>query len=1723
MVYRDIVLADSPIAFWRLGEASGTTAVDEVGTHDATYVGSPTLGEAGALVGDADTAVDLPTASDYVDCGDDDAFSPITTNDEFSIECWVRIDDAGVFYAKGDTDNWEYQLQVNMASVGWRMTLFDTTSSGGVYDRIDYLPSVIPGPTDWTHLVVTCDGSTMRLYENGVEVASTPQTVTSRNGTAPLFLGGRAAMSAFFNGSLDECAYYGYGLSSEQVLTHYQAGTDTLAPVIEFAWSGGIDATSAVVKARVRFADDVDLKLATDAAMISPSTFPGTLVADDVWEFELTGLTANTQYYYGIESGGETWSEQGKLHTFPSGQASFTLASASCAGNIWAEFDENDTLTSNAPTFELIRQRAPLFFLHMGDFHYQDIPTDEASDYRTAYQDVMDNPRQAGLYREVPIAYAWDDHDYAPNNGDSTHIGRETAQQVFREYVPHYDLPGTDGQVFQTFVAGRVRFVLIDSRSDRTPNSATDDASKTLLGAEQKQWVKDTLLAADEPVIVLMVAVPWIVDEEIGGDNWGAFTTERQELAEFFEANNLTERILLLHGDVHMLAGDDGTNTQYDPASVNPGPVLACFAPLDAGAATRGGPYSEGTYLDTNQQYGTIDVDDQGTQIVLTMRGWEVDALTDPESPTETEVMTFSATFADTNTNTVVAATATASAQILQPDSNATVLAATALAEAQVEQAQFQSAGYYESAVIVDGPVGYWRLGEAAGDAIDHSGNGHDAQYVDVLTGNRDVTGALHALQDDGAVRLTDSSDRVTTGEVAALTSGLNAGNAFTLEVWARLSIQDGSNTSRGLIQAFDAAGNLAFRLYRRGTRTLGSVNVQLRSSAGDEIAQFPSESYDAFDWQHHVVTFDGSDVRLYRNGALVDVAVLDVDLDMATAEVVFGHYPDEASTTFRWVGDLDEVAIYPTALSAARVAEHYEAASRVAILVAPDAVQANAEVPAHSFANVVVDAPASASASVLELERLVVDAPGSFIELMAEDQPLIWFRLGETGEPTDEFLPTIWPTLVPAYDQDAYGMDGVERWEGENLDPDARGLPGAIFDEEDDGCVYLGGATGLSMSAQVAIEGLNGQLVADDTGEITFEAWIKRDDDDSGKQYIFRFHPYDDGWDLGIHYGELSSGMNLEGSRWAVRRTAGYVTHGEWHHVVATLDSNMVRRHYIDGELVGEWDEGKRWDSDNHYFKLQAFAIGRASTSPSGYFKGSVDEVAVYNHALAHDRLWRHWYVGPTAYAIPDAVILPPAIEAGAEVFSPFTGTIWPPAIGSEASWVYRPETRQDVRQRYRDEVIFDSPRAYYKLDVAVDDGTAIPEETNNILPEMRSLNGVQFGEETPVDIDAPGALFEYQDGESTNPRISASTTNIERLTSQLPGNNQVSWEAWVRPRSFGFRQCIIGLQPDGSGYRVFIEDDGTLSSLFSWDVSFQYRFGGELVADEWQHVVVTYDGQVRRHYINGVVVAEWDEGGKTLDFNDEQVDQSGWGRLAIGALGGFNGQYLEGWIDEVSFYPHALDPMRVFTHYESGLALFYDGEVDPVVGALAAMDEHTVQVFKEVFAETGTASTDVPGHAVLTTSNIDVAAEPAQAEATAFPTGVQGTVTISPPRARATAEGGEHALRLDWVLEAVEAHAEAELLGGSVGAVRLLAPAITASAEIAGAALFTTETAPEQADVHLATVSLSLAIGSRTDTAHLSSQDATCSVGAQDADTHVVSDAITLRTHVGTAMEVG
>jgi phosphodiesterase/alkaline phosphatase D-like protein len=330
-----------------------------------------------------------------------------------------------------------------------------------------------------------------------------------------------------------------------------------------------------------------------------------------VWRFELSDLAPTTGYGYVLEVDGHRVDDRtGEFTTFPAGPASFTIAVGSCA-----------RLGSNGVVYETIRNLKPDLFLIPGDFFYAD-HIETLDQFAAAYTETLTSPAQAALLAEVPVAYLWDDHDYGRNDADSTSPTRDLARTAFATYVPHYPLTGS-GTINQAFTLGRTRFLLLDNRSARDPKSDPDGPGKTMLGPDQLDWLETQLLDANGkyPLIVIVTSVPWIAEAAAGADHWGGYTAERGRLADFIAANDITG-LLMVAGDAHMVAIDDGSNTNYSAAGNATFPLFHAAA-LDRPGSAKGGPYSEGAYPGGGQ-FGLIEVTDTGTgQIIVRLSGFD--------------------------------------------------------------------------------------------------------------------------------------------------------------------------------------------------------------------------------------------------------------------------------------------------------------------------------------------------------------------------------------------------------------------------------------------------------------------------------------------------------------------------------------------------------------------------------------------------------------------------------------------------------------------------------------------------------------------------------------------------------------------------------------------------------------------------------------------------------------------------------------------------------------------------------------------------------------------------------------------------------------------------------------------------------------------------------------------------------------------------------------------
>ena len=216
----------------------------------------------------------------------------------------------------------------------------------------------------------------------------------------------------------------------------------------------------------------------------------------------------------------------------------------------------------------------------------------------------------------------------------------------------------------------------------------------------------------------------------------------------------------------------------------------------------------------------------------------------------------------------------------------------------------------YRATVLADAPQGYWRLGELSGAAGDQSGKGNKGTYVNGIA--LGMPGALAGSGDTSpAARLDGSNDYVTV----PAKSSLDLGDSLSIEAWVRPA---GLGRTSEIVQK--GGGGYALRIGQDDRAHFA------KSGAGDIAAS--SVAIPADGGFHHVVaTKNGASTRVYVDGVDVTQPIASRTIADSTAPLQIGRFLSQGSgvATSYLAGDLDEVAVYTTALAAAQVRKHYD------------------------------------------------------------------------------------------------------------------------------------------------------------------------------------------------------------------------------------------------------------------------------------------------------------------------------------------------------------------------------------------------------------------------------------------------------------------------------------------------------------------------------------------------------------------------------------------------------------------------------------------------------------------------------------------------------------------------------------------------------------------------------------------------------------------------------
>jgi hypothetical protein len=211
---------------------------------DATNMPGVELDQPGVVAAGTDYSSDYQANGDWTRLP---FKQELNSSSPFTIEFWAKPtisdnDSAPVDsrIGGGVRSGWAFFQRAD----GWNFRMYN-----GIGDQMGFNLTGGPGTlNEWSHVVATWDGVVAKLYING-EFIDAPndndgQSATySPSTTATLTIGALGDNSSFFNGAVDEVAFYGSALSAAKIAAHYT----TVSSPVPGAYSNLVKSDGALV------------------------------------------------------------------------------------------------------------------------------------------------------------------------------------------------------------------------------------------------------------------------------------------------------------------------------------------------------------------------------------------------------------------------------------------------------------------------------------------------------------------------------------------------------------------------------------------------------------------------------------------------------------------------------------------------------------------------------------------------------------------------------------------------------------------------------------------------------------------------------------------------------------------------------------------------------------------------------------------------------------------------------------------------------------------------------------------------------------------------------------------------------------------------------------------------------------------------------------------------------------------------------------------------------------------------------------------------------------------------------------------------------------------------------------------------------------------------------------------------------------------------------------
>lgn len=213
-----------------------------------------------------------------------------------------------------------------------------------------------------------------------------------------------------------------------------------------------------------------------------------------------------------------------------------TFAVGSCAELSTPEREE---------IFTSILTKKPDFFFWLGDnTYYKSSEWNDSTLMAEAWTRRHASPPLAAMMSAIPQRAIWDDHDYGPNDGDSTYALREVSAKIFSsvwkdtpfEYVRYNDLRWVERK-------GDVVWIGLDDRTHRGP------VGTQVLGRGQLNWLTSVLEHHSDARVIFVAVGSQVLNLAPSFENLIRYPEERMDLLDRCAASKAP--VVFLTGDRH--------------------------------------------------------------------------------------------------------------------------------------------------------------------------------------------------------------------------------------------------------------------------------------------------------------------------------------------------------------------------------------------------------------------------------------------------------------------------------------------------------------------------------------------------------------------------------------------------------------------------------------------------------------------------------------------------------------------------------------------------------------------------------------------------------------------------------------------------------------------------------------------------------------------------------------------------------------------------------------------------------------------------------------------------------------------------------------------------------------------------------------------------------------------------------------------------------------------